>query len=86
VEKLDFVTAAGNLQTVVTPLAVFQKREGRLALESWNPQVTLDEVAKRTGFRFDAGAALPTNPISERERAALERLDPQGEFAATVRA
>src|SRR3970282_397703 len=63
VEKLDFVTAAGNLQTVVTPTAVFQKRDGRLALESWNPQVTLDEVIRRTGFKFDANRAELTAPV-----------------------
>jgi len=85
VEKLDFVTAAGNLQTVVTPIAVFQKREGRLALETRNPQIALDEIIRRTGFRFDARAAQPTAPITARERAALESLDPQGEFAATVK-
>lgn len=84
VEKLDFVTAAGNLQTVVTPIAVFQKRAGRLALESWNPQVTLDEVVQRTGFRFETERAVPTAPISSRERAALASLDPLGEFAAEV--
>lgn len=86
VEKLDFVTAAGNLQTVVTPIAVFQKHDGRLALESRNPQVTLDEIIRRTGFRFDASAAQPTAPITPRERAALATLDPRGEFAAGVRA
>jgi len=86
VEKLDFVTAAGNLQTVVTPIAVFQKRDGRLALESRNPQVTLDEIIRRTGFRFDASAAQPIAPITPRERAALATLDPRGEFAAGVRA
>ena len=86
VEKLDFVTAAGNLQTLVTPIAVFQKRDGRLALEFRNPQVALDEVVRRTGFRFDASGAKPTAPITARERAALASLDPSGEFAATVRA
>jgi len=85
VEKLDFVTAAGNLQTVVTPIAVFQKKDGRLALESWNPQVERDEVVKRTGFKFDASAARPTAPMTEREREALESLDPSGEFAAEVK-
>jgi len=85
VEKLDFVTAAGNLQTVVTPIAIFQKKDGRLALESWNPQVERDEVVKRTGFRFEAGAAKPTPPMTERERAALASLDPAGEFAAEIR-
>jgi glutaconate CoA-transferase subunit B len=85
VEKLDFVTAAGNLQTVVTPIAVFQKQDGRLALESWNPSTTLDDVVKRTGFRFESGAARPTPAMTARERAALESLDPAGEFSAEVR-
>jgi len=88
VERLDFVTASGNLTTVVTPIAVFQRepaRGSRLALESWNPQVAKNDVVKRTGFKFDAGAAQPTAPITARERAALEALDPAGEFAAGVR-
>lgn len=84
VEKLDFVTAAGNLQTVVTPIAVFQKRDGRLALESWNSQVTRDEVIQRTGFSIDATAASPTSPPTPRELAALAHLDPRGTFAAEV--
>ena len=86
VEKLDFVTAAGNLQTVVTPIAVFQKKNGRLALESWNPQLTLQEVTRRTGFRFDSSRAEPTAPITAREHDALARLDARGEFAAGLRA
>lgn len=85
VEKLDFVTAAGNLQTLVTPLAVFQKRDGWLALESWNPATTSGEAAKRTGFKFDASSAKPTPAMTSREREALESLDPNGEFAAEVR-
>ena len=84
VEKLDFVTAAGNLQTVVTPIAVFLKKDGRLALESWNPQVALDEVVRRTGFRFSTEQAVPTPAITAAERAALESIDPRGEFAAEV--
>jgi glutaconate CoA-transferase, subunit B len=86
VEKLDFVTAAGNLQTVVTPIAVFQRRNARLALESWNDQVTSDEVAKRTGFKFDGSSATPTQSMTLREREALQSLDPAGDFAAEVRA
>ena len=86
VEKLDFVTAAGNLQTVVTPIAVFQKIDGRLALESWNSQATPDEIVKRTGFKFDATGAKPTAPLTARERDVLASLDPKGEFAAEVRA
>jgi glutaconate CoA-transferase subunit B len=84
VEKLDFVTAGGNLAALVTPLAVFQRRNGRLALESWNPAVTPAEVAKRTGFKFDAGNAAATRRITDSERAALASLDPHGEFAAEL--
>lgn len=84
VEKLDFVTAAGNMAAVVTPLAVFQRRSGRFALESWNPQVTLDEVVQRTGFKFDARNAVPTPPATHRENTALGSLDPNGEFAAEL--
>lgn len=84
VERLDFVTAAGNLDAVVTPIAVLRRRGGRLALESWNPQVTAEEVVRRTGFRLDVGAARPTPPPTDREREALSALDPAGEFAAQV--
>lgn len=87
VDKLDFVTAAGNMATLVTPLAVFQRepRPGaRFALESRNPAVTADEIARRTGFSFDAAGARPTPPPTQRERAALAALDPDGAFAAAV--
>lgn len=84
VEKLDFVTAAGNLQTVVTPIAVFQRRNGRLALESWNSQVGRDDIVQRTGFGFDASTATPTRPPTPQELNALAELDPHGEFAAGV--
>ena len=84
VEKLDFVTAAGNLATLVTPYAVFQRCAGRLALESWNVCLTREELVRCTGFEFDASQAEPTRPMSARELKALETIDPGGEFAAEV--
>jgi len=84
VEKLDFVTAAGNLTTVVTPLAVFQRRNGRLALESWNEQTTIEHIVGRTGFGFDTSEASPTPPPTAREQSVLESLDPDGAFAREV--
>jgi glutaconate CoA-transferase subunit B len=84
VEKLDFMTAAGNLETVVTPLAVFRRRNGRLALESWNPEVTTDDIVRRTGFQFDASGASPTEPMTAREHTVLQSLDPDGAFALEV--
>jgi glutaconate CoA-transferase subunit B len=86
VEKLDFVTAAGNLAALVTPIAVFQRRNGRLALESWHPDSSLEEVVTRTGFKFDATGAGPTPMITAREHDALRELDPDGAFAAEVHA
>lgn len=80
VEKLDFVTAAGGMHGVVTPMAVFVLRDGRLALDSWHPATTLDDVLARTGFVPDISEAQPTPMPTEAERAALESLDPDGSF------
>jgi glutaconate CoA-transferase subunit B len=80
VEKLDFRTSWGGFHGVVTPIAVFVKREGRLALQSWHPEASLEEVRDRTAFRFDATGAVPTTPPTQREREALASLDPQGQF------
>lgn len=80
VQKLDFVTSAGGMHGVVTPIAVFVKRDGRLALQSWHPESSLNEVRERTGFEFDATGAEPTQPPTLREREALCGLDPQGQF------
>ncbi len=80
VEKLDFVTASGGMHGVGTPIAVFVKRDGKLALQSWHPDASLDEVRQRTGFEFDATGATPTPRPSDREIEALRSLDPDGQF------
>jgi glutaconate CoA-transferase subunit B len=80
VEKLDFVTAAGNLAALVTPIAVFQRTTGRFRLESWHPDSSLEEVIKRTGFAFDAAGAHPTPLPTAREAAALHEIDADGSF------
>ncbi|QYD72300.1 glutaconate CoA-transferase [Paraburkholderia edwinii] len=80
VQKLDFVTSWGGMHGVVTPIAVFVKRDNRLALQSWHPESSLDEVRERTGFEFDATGAEPTQPPSAREREALRALDQNGQF------
>lgn len=81
VERLDFRTATGNVDAVVTPLAVLARVGGRLAVESVHEGVTLDEVRAATGFPLGpAGgseAALPvTPPPTPDERAILDDLDP----------
>jgi len=80
VEKLDFVTAAGNLAALVTPLAVFQRTSGRFRLESWHPEASLDDVINRTGFKFDTNSATPTAPPTASEIAALREIDADGAF------
>jgi glutaconate CoA-transferase subunit B len=80
VEKLDFRTSWGGFHGVVTPIAVFVKRDGRLALQSWHPESSLQEVRERTGFAFDATGAAPTAFPTQREREALSSLDAQGQF------
>lgn len=80
VEKLDFITAAGGMHGVVTPIAVFVKRDGRLALQSWHPESSLEEVRSRTGFEFDSTGAQATFAPTAREVQALRSLDPNGQF------
>jgi glutaconate CoA-transferase subunit B len=80
VEKLDFTTSWGGFHGVVTPIAVFVKRDDRLALQSWHPEASLDEVRARTGFAFDAADATPTALPTAREIDALRTLDPAGQF------
>jgi glutaconate CoA-transferase subunit B len=84
VDTLDFVTAAGNMATLVTPLGVFQRdtqRGARFSLESWNPVVDIAEIRRQTGFDFDAAGATPTAPMTAREDEALAQLDPGGRLA-----
>ena len=76
VEKLDFVTAAGGMHGVVTPIAVFVHDGRRLQLQSWHPAIDAAEVASRTGFPVDTSLATPTEPPTEQELTALRELDP----------
>lgn len=80
VEKLDFITSSGGFHGVVTPIAVFIKRDGRLALQSWHPESSLEEVRERTGFTFDATGAAPAAPPTARENEALRAIDANGQF------
>lgn len=80
VEKLDFRTSWGGFHGVVTPIAVFVKEKQRLALQSWHPEASLEEVIERTAFRFDYAGAEPTALPTSEETRALKGLDPDGQF------
>jgi len=78
VERLDFVTAAGNVDRVVTPLCVFVRRDGRLAVESLHPEVSPAALRAATGFPIEVGPETPTTPPpTARELALLAEIDPE---------
>ncbi len=78
VPAVDFVTAMGNLDRVVTPLAVFRATAEGLRLEGLQPGATLGAIREQTGFPVvptdDCGPVPPPTP---EELAALEALDPE---------
>lgn len=77
VEQVPFVTAAGNVDRVVTPLCTFIRRAGQLEVESIHPYSTPDEVRNATGWPVDVDDQTPaTPPPTAEELAALEDIDP----------
>ena len=87
VEKLDFVTAGGNVDRVVTPLCVFQRDAGKLVVESIHPGVQLEELTAATGFAIHISESTPITPRpTPEELTALEAIDPErvsaSEFSA----
>lgn len=77
-DAVDFVTATGNLERVVTPLAVFRATAEGLRLDGLMPGATVEEVRRRTGFPViptpDCG---PVPPPTAEELAVLGALDPE---------
>ncbi len=79
VDRLDFVTAAGNVDRVVTPLCVLRRVDGRLAVESRHSWVSPAELEAATGFAIEVDESTPITPeIRTDEREALLRIDPDG--------
>lgn len=77
-ETVDFVTATGNLERVVTPLAVFRATSEGLRLEGLMPGATEEEVRRRTGFAVvSTPDCRPVPPPTADELTALETLDPE---------
>lgn len=77
VEQVDFVTTRGNIDRIVTPLCVFQYREGELVLESVHPTSSVEEVRDRTGFPVKVSKLSHTKLPTAAELAVLRRLDPE---------
>ncbi|KOA18584.1 3-oxoadipate CoA-transferase subunit B [Clostridium homopropionicum DSM 5847] len=76
VEKVDFVTTRGNLWKIVTPLCVFEFKNGSLKLDSIHPTSSLEEVIENTEFKVVYDEVKYTPMPSEEELKALKRIDP----------
>jgi len=76
VPSVDFVTAQGNIEAVVTPLGMLGFEDGRLILRARFPGISLDEVAARTGFPIVPETAVPVIEPTEGELRILRDLDP----------
>lgn len=79
VEKCDFVTAAGNVSHVITPMGVLARIEGTLQLAGWFHTTSPEEIQRATGFDLShtPDCAVIAEP-SDVEISELERLDPKG--------
>jgi glutaconate CoA-transferase subunit B len=76
VPKVDFVTAQGNVETIITPLGVLGLEDGRLILQARFPGVALEEVEANTGFPVMPGTSVPIIEPTEDELRILRELDP----------
>jgi glutaconate CoA-transferase subunit B len=76
VERLDFVTATGNVDRLVTSLCVFRMERDGFVLEQAFPNVTPEQVREATGFHYrEPGVAAVLEPTAT-EIEALHRVDP----------
>ncbi len=76
VPDVDFVSAAGVPDLVVTPIAVlgFDRSEGRLVLDSYHPGQSIESVRAATGFSLPARPLVrETSPPSPEELRVLRQ-------------
>ncbi|MHC1787152.1 MAG: CoA-transferase subunit beta [Christensenellales bacterium] len=77
VQKLDFLTARGNVSDIITPLCHFTMHGGELILKSVHPGVSIEDVAANTGFPIRYLSLEITPPPSAQELSALREVDPR---------
>ncbi len=75
-ERVDFVTASGNLTYVVTPLCVFERVDGDLMVTQLHPGVTREAVQANTGWDVAFSDPVRTELPTDRELSVLQRVDP----------
>ncbi len=74
-DKLDFVTARGNVSDIVTPLCIFTMYGGELILKSIHPTSSIEEVADNTGFPIRYITLETTPPPTDEELSKLKEID-----------
>lgn len=77
VEKVDFVTTKGNIYKIVTPLCVFEYRDGTLWLDSIHSTSSLEDVIESTGFELKYDNIKVTPDPTEEEMMTLNKIDPK---------
>lgn len=78
VEKCAFVTAAGSVREVVTPLGVLVMEAGELKIGRWYSFSSEAEIRANTGFEIlTACSAEQEQDPTERELSALALVDPE---------
>ena len=73
VPKVEFISAAGNPQALLTGKALFSWRKDRrrFRLESVHPGFGVEEIVKETGFEFDLDSPRTTEEPSKQELSLL---------------
>src|SRR5438309_279683 len=74
--SLTWITIAGDIDPVVTPLGVLGPQDGRLVLQARFPGVAVDAVKARTGFPVLPEGPVPVLEPTEEELRILRDLDP----------
>ena len=77
VPEVDFVTTRGNIWKIVTPLCIFEYRNGKLYLDTIHPTSSFEEVKDNTGFELLYSEIKYTNVPTKKEMELLRRIDPQ---------
>jgi len=76
VEQVDFISAQGNVDAVVTPLCVFRKQGSKLTLDSIHSFSSLEEIRRNTGFTLAEHDVNMTPPPTPGELKLLQEIDP----------
>ena len=78
VERIDFVTAAGHVDRLVTPLCVFRMEPDGFVLDALRPGITAEDVRAATGFGYRCPEDVAVLTPTAEEVRTLEDVDPLG--------